>query len=323
MNVEEIRRAVTLAEVIPAVERAFVAYVRKKATVPSVMHLDFPSHGGEVHVKAAHLHGDREYVIKVASGFLANREKGIPYASGLMMIFSAETGYPIGMLIDNAYLTDLRTAAAGGIAAKYMATNDVEQVGVLGAGVQGRLQLEALMHVRTFSRVVIYDHHSHNVQRYLEEMKPKVNADIRPAANAEAAVRNSRIIITATPARKPLIMAEWVEPGTHITAMGSDGADKQELHTALLAKADRIIADSIAQCSKFGELHHALQDGSLSEDRITGELGDVIGGKVAGRMNEWEITICDLTGVGVQDAAIAGLVYRRAAESGIGQLIEV
>lgn len=319
LSESEIRGAVTLAEAIPAVEESFVAYTRKTASVPGVIHLDVPERQGEVHVKGAYLFGAQEFVIKVASGFYQNRTRNLPPGSGLMMVFSAETGFPLALLVDNAYLTDLRTAAAGAVAAKHMAREDVEQVAVLGAGVQGRLQIEALACVRKFDRVRIYDHHTTNVVRYVADMRNRVDAEVIAASTVEEALRGSRIVVTCTPSRQPLVKANWVEPGTHVTAMGSDGPDKQELEARLLVRADRLVADSLAQCARFGEIHHALEAGLLLEEDVDGELGQVVCGDIPGRGNAEEITVCDLTGVGVQDAAIAGLVYRRARERGLGR----
>jgi ornithine cyclodeaminase len=312
LNETEIRNLVTLPEAISAMEEAFIAYSQKKAAVPPVVSLEVPEHQGEVHIKAAHLHSTREYVIKVAAGFWENRTRQLPVGSGLQMVFSAETGFPLAMLLDNGYLTDLRTAAAGAVAAKYMAPKSVQQVGVIGAGSQGRFQLEALACVRSFQRACIYDHRTENISRYIADMRTKIDAEIQPAYTVQEAVRGSQVVITATPSRKSLVIADWIEPGTHITALGSDGPDKQELDAAVLGRADRIIADSIDQCIQFGEIHHAVAQGVLSREQINGELGEVIQGRIPGRETDREITVCDLTGVGVQDAAIARLVFQRA-----------
>jgi ectoine utilization protein EutC len=307
----EIRKSVTLREAIDAMEGAFVAYAQKAATVPSVIHLDIPAERGEIHIKAAHMHAAPEYVVKIAAGFYNNRQHGLPVGSGMMLVFDAKTGFPQAILIDNACLTDIRTAAAGGLAAKYMARKKIDRVGIIGAGVQGRLQLEALACVRDFKTVVLYDHHTTNVAKYREEMSDRISVEMIAANSPEDAVRDCQVIITATPARQPIVKAEWLSPGAHITALGSDGPDKQELEVGVLRRADRIIADSIQQCAKFGEIHHALEAGVLKENDVDGELGEVVLGKIPGRSSEDEITVCDLTGVGVQDAAIAALAYKK------------
>jgi ectoine utilization protein EutC len=318
LNETEIRSAVTLPEAIQAMEEAFSAYSRKEATVPPVMHLDVPRRSGEVHVKSAHVHTAPEYVIKIAAGFYDNKKDGLPIGSGMMLVFSAQTGFPLAILQDNAYLTDLRTAAAGAVAAKYMAMSEPEQIAIIGAGGQGRFQLHALACVRKFERAIIYDHHTTNIVKYLEDMQGKIPAEIRPASSLEGALKGSQIIVTTTPSQKPYLRAEWIEPGTHITAMGSDGSHKQELHTDVLVRADRIIADSLPQCIRIGEIHHAIEAGVLREEEVDGELGDVILGKSIGRADNREITVCDLTGVGVQDAFIAAIAFQKAKERGLG-----
>lgn len=317
----ELRRAVTLADAIPAMEEAFVKYSEKRATVPPVVQLDVPENRGEIHIKAGHIHGASEYVIKIAAGFYDNPARNLPVGSGLMMVFDSVTGFPLAMLLDNGFLTELRTAAAGAVAAKHMAIQNVDQVGIFGAGVQGRFQLEALASVRRFQHVRVYDHHSANVGKYLADLQGKFEARIEPAFTPEEAARGSNVIITATPSRKPILLGEWISPGTHITAMGSDSPDKQELDTSVLARADRIIADSVVQCVIQGEIHHAVKVGILQETDVDGELGDVISGKVPGRLNDKEITICDLTGVGVQDAAIAKIAYQKSRALNFGREI--
>jgi ectoine utilization protein EutC len=316
---QEIRNLITYPEAISAMEKAFAAYSAGKAMVPPVVHLDVPENEGEVHIKAAYVLGTPSYTIKIASGFYKNKERGLPLSGGMMLVFDSQTGYPLAFLLDNGYLTDFRTAAAGAVASKYLAPQEVEQVAVIGAGMQGRMQVQALSFVRKFRRVTVYDHRTTNIVRYIQEMTGKLDADFKAAASVQDAVRGSRIVITATPSREALINAAWIEPGTHITALGSDGPHKQELDPHILAKADRLIADSIEQCIKLGEIHHAIKLELLKREEIDGELGQVVSGTIPGRQSANEITICDLTGVGVQDAYIAALAFEKANASKAGQ----
>lgn len=310
---QEVRQAVSLSDAITAIESAFVSYSEKSVTVPPVVHLEVPENRGEVHIKSAHIHRSSECVIKVATGFYRNRLKNLPSGSGLMLILSAETGFPLAILLDHGYLTDLRTAAAGAVAAKYLANDTVEQVAILGAGIQGRFQLEALACVRSFKRVMVYDHHAINIAAYIGEMEHRVDAEVFPASTVEEATRGSQIVVTCTPSRQPFVKAAWIDRGTHITAMGADCPDKQELDAEVLQKADCLVADSVSQCVQFGELRHAVAAGLILEKNIAGELGDVIRRRIAGRTRQDQITVCDLTGVGVQDAAIAQLAFKKAS----------
>jgi ectoine utilization protein EutC len=316
---EEIRNLISYPEAIAAMEKAFVAYSAGKAMVPPVVHLDVPENEGEVHIKAAYVLGTPSYTVKIASGFYKNKERGLPLSGGMMLVFDSQTGYPLALLLDNGYLTDFRTAAAGAVASKYLAPQEVQQVAVIGAGMQGRMQVQALSFVRKFKLVKVYDHHTTNIVRYLEDMRGKVYADFSAAGTVRDAVRGSQIVITATPSREALIDAAWIEPGTHITALGSDGPHKQELDPQILAKANRVFADSIEQCVKLGEIHHAVKNDLLKREDIDGELGQVISGAIPGRQSADEITVCDLTGVGVQDAFIAALAYEKADASNAGQ----
>jgi ectoine utilization protein EutC len=316
---EEIRNLISYPEAIAAMEKAFVAYSAGKAMVPPVVHLDVPENEGEVHIKSAYVLGTPSYTVKIASGFYKNKERGLPLSGGMMLVFDSQTGYPLAFLLDNGYLTDFRTAAAGAVASKYLAPQEVQQVAVIGAGMQGRMQVQALSFVRKFTRVKVYDHRTTNIVRYLEDMRGKVDADFSAAGTVRDAVRGSQIVITATPSREALIDAPWVGPGTHITALGSDGPHKQELDPQILAKPNRVFADSIEQCVKLGEIHHAVKNDLLKREDIDGELGQIISGAIPGRQSADEITVCDLTGVGVQDAFIAALAFEKADASNAGQ----
>lgn len=319
---QEIRSLITLPDAIGAVERAFGALAEGRAVLPSVINLDLPAVRGEVHVKAAYLQGGPHYTVKIASGFYGNPEHGLPVGNGLMLSFDAQTGAPSYLLLDGGWLTELRTAAAGAVAAKYLAPQRVGQVGVIGAGVQARFQLEALRAVRDFDKVKVFAPTAAHVQKYCEEMGAKLSRPVFPALSAREAVEGSSVVITATPSRRPIVMPDWVASGTHITAMGSDGPDKQELATAVLKKAHKVVVDSRAQCERLGELHHAIVDGTLRAEQVHAELGELVIGKKPGRERPEEITVCDLTGVGVQDVAVASFVCERAAQRGLGRAWE-
>lgn len=313
----EIREKVDLREAIKAVEDSFAAYSSGQAVLPGVINLDLPEFQGEVHVKGAYVRGSEYYVIKVASGFYRNPELGLPVGNGLMLVFRARTGELAAILLDHGYLTELRTAAAGAVAARYLAREKLIKVAVIGSGVQARFQLRALAEVRNFKEVAVWSRNPENVCRYIAEMTEQFPDERFTAApSAEEAVRQADLVITATPSRQPIVRAEWLKPGVHITAMGSDGPDKRELYPEVLAAADRIFCDSIVQCRCLGELHHALEAGVITESRVSGEIGELILGRKAGRKSEEEITVADLTGVGVQDAAVASLCLRLVGDSG-------
>ena len=315
----DLRQCVTVdLEALRAVEEGFVRLAKGEAVVPPIMIVEVPEQGGEVDVKSAYIRGLDSFAVKIASGFYSNADKGLPSGSGLMVLISAHTGFPQAVLLDNGYLTDLRTGLAGAAAAKCLARERIDVVGVIGTGVQGRYQVRALRLVREFERVLAYDSNPARLAKYVAEMRAELGVEIIPAKGPEDVVRRGDVVVTATPSRTPYVKPAWLHQGLHITAMGSDSPDKQELEPEVVRRADRIVCDRKSQCFRLGELHHALEAGLISEDHDISELGEILAGEKPGRFHDEEITLCDLTGVGVQDTAIALLAYQRATEKGLG-----
>src|SRR3989442_4100529 len=319
----EIRELIGPVEALPAVRDAFVRLATGQAILPGVIHLDVPNSGAEVHVKGAHLQGSRFFTIKVASGSYANPERGLPVGSGIVLVFDATTGFPKAVLFDNGYLTDLRTGAAGALAADLLARPEVDRVGIIGVGTQARHQLGALLGVRKPERVIAFGRSEAKATRFAQDMEKLHGIQVLPAKTVEQAVRDSDVVITVTPSREPLVRAEWVSPGTHITAVGADGPDKQELDVGVLKNADKVVADRLDQCVLFGEIHHAIEAGVLRPGDVYAELGEIAAGLKRGRTSGREITIADLTGVGVQDAAVAELVVDAALRRGAGKQFDI
>jgi ornithine cyclodeaminase len=316
----ELRRCVELdVEAIAAVEDAFTRLANGEAAMPPIVCVDIPEHRGEVDIKTAYVRGLDSFAVKIASGFFENYRFGLPSGSGMMVLVSARTGLPEALLLDNGYLTDVRTGAAGAVAARHLARTRVETVGIIGAGVQARYQALALRRVREFRRVLVWGRSRERAEAYAAEMAPRLGVEVVAASDAESVVRASDIMVTTTPSREPYLRAEWLHPGLHITAMGSDGPEKKELFADVLARADLVVCDCRTQCERLGELHHARP--VPSGDRIV-ELGEITSGRRAGRTDDAQITVCDLTGTGVQDTAIALLAHRSAAGRGLGLQIE-
>lgn len=319
----DLRTCVNLdVESLDAVEQGFTRLAQGQATVPPIMMIPVPERSGEVDVKSAYVEGWESFAVKIASGFFDNPKQGLPSGSGMMIVVSAETGFPQAVLLDNGYLTDIRTALAGAIAAKYLAPTEIDCVGVVGAGTQGRYQVRALQRVRRFNRIVVYDRDVELAATYAREMTQELGLDVVVASGPEMVVCDSQLVITATPSREPYVRAEWLRAGQHLTAMGSDSEEKQELEPQVLGRADRIVCDRKSQCFRLGELHHAKDAGILDESHDITELGELTAGSRQGRTAESEITVCDLTGVGVQDTAIALLAFRKAKERDLGLTVE-
>jgi ectoine utilization protein EutC len=317
---DELRRRVELdGEVIDAVAGAFTALAAGRVVMPPVLHMDLAEVQGEVDVKTAFVRGLPGFAIKVSPGFFDNPKLGLPSVSGLMMLLSAATGRLEALLLDNGYLTDLRTAAAGAVAARHLAREDARVAGVLGAGVQARLQMLAVAKVRPIERILVWARDSARADACADDLTGRLGIDAVPVDSAEKLLLESDVVVSATPARTPLVVADWLQPGLHVTAMGADAPDKNELHPGVLERADLVVCDSCAQCARLGELHHALEQGI---EPATIELGEITSGAKPGRTRPDQITVCDLTGTGVQDTAIALLAYRKAKAADLGTTIQ-
>ena len=305
-NLKEIKEALKGLDIVPAIEDGFVQYSNGNVVVPPVGELIFDDPPGDVHIKYGYIKNDDIYVIKIASGFFNNEALGLPSSQGMMLAYSQKTGVPVAILHDEAHLTNIRTAAAGAVVAKYLAPDNVDCIGIIGTGTQARLQLEYLSGIVDCKHVKVWGRHVDHTDAYCAEMN-KQGYSVS-STDLESLTKACNLIVTTTPSTEPLIASDWVQPGTHITAMGSDTPGKQELDTEILNRADRVVADSIAQCIERGEIAKALEAGVLVEDEVV-ELGHVISGKAEGRTRADQLTVADLTGVAVQDIQITKAVF--------------
>jgi ornithine cyclodeaminase len=299
---------------IDQVEAAFRSLATEAVAMPPILRLDIPQHAGEVDLKTAYLPRFESFAIKVSPGFFNNPSLGLPSLNGLMLVLSARTGLTEAVLLDNGYLTAVRTAAAGAVAARWLANNDAKRVAIIGAGEQARLQLKALMLVRKIEHVTVWARDPQRAARFAQETE---GVQCEVADSVSAALKHADIAITTTPSREPLIHARDLHPGLHITAMGSDAEHKNELAPDVFDAA-RYICDRIQQTRVLGELHHAIEAGVVKADKTFAELGEVIAGQAPGRTSDADITVCDLTGTGAQDTAIAALAISRAKAAGAG-----
>ena len=293
---------------------AYRAYSAGTVTMPPVGHIAFPDNDGDCHIKAGHVHGDGDFVIKVATGFARNAAKGLPSGNGVSLVLSATSGEVKAVLHDEMHLTDLRTAAGSAVATGALARPDALRVLIVGTGVQTRHQVHA--HAALLgpeARFRIWGRRPEAAQQRAATLVDEMATDLSVEAtdDLEAACAWADIIVTATAATAPLIQATWIRPGTHINAVGADAPGKQELSVEVVANADCCIADSRAQCVDHGELSHAVAAGHLSPEAI-GEIGELLMGRCAGRRSADDITVADLTGLAVQDIAIARMVLDSA-----------
>jgi len=312
LELDEIKKLIDVRTLIQAIEDGFVLLSEDKVVVPPVGFLHFDEPPGDVHIKYGFVKDDDVYVLKIASGFYNNGELGLSPADGLILVFSQQTGYLKMILLDKAWLTDMRTAAAGAVAARHLAAKNIHNIGIVGTGVQARMQLELLKDVVDCKSCLIWGRDAGKVQAMIDDLTASQTIqdwglELKAATAIDELVSSCNLIVTTTSAKDPLIRAEHLQRGTHITAMGSDDHGKQELEAAVLAKADLVIADSISQCIDHGECFHAVKDNLIDEDDIL-ELGNVIKNPALGRSSEDQITVVDLTGVAIQDIQIAKMV---------------
>ena len=316
---EELKNCVSISiEGIKFIEDAFKNLSEGNAIMPPIMRLDIEENNGEVDVKTAYIKGLDSFAIKMSPGFFDNPKIGLPSTGGLMVLLSSKTGALEAVLLDKGYLTDIRTALAGAISVKYLAKKEISSVGIIGAGAQAKLQLEALMLVRKPSELRIWSRDSNKVKSYIAEVNKKFDIKILMTKNPQEVTENSEVVITTTPSTTPLIKSEWLHPGLHITAMGSDAEHKNEIDPQIIKKADMYVCDSQSQTAILGELNHAIKTGLIDKNVKFTEIGDIVSGSKKGRKNDQEITICDLTGTGIQDTAIARLALKKAKNKNLG-----
>ena len=306
-TLDRIKQVLLDIDVIDAIEQGFVAYSQGKVVVPPVGEMIFDAPPGDVHIKYGFIKNDDYYVIKIASGFYENPKLNLPSNNGMMLLFNQKTGALTAILLDQGYLTDVRTAAAAAVAAKHLAPKNVHRIGILGAGVQGRLQLQYLIPHTNCHDVLVWSRHQETLDNY-KKTTEHFGLNIQTTLDARQVASTCNLIVAATPAKSPLIAADDIQKGTHITAVGSDTPEKIELDPAILQKADLVVADSIEQCLQRGEIHQALQAGLIKKDNLV-ELGNIIAGKNPARTSDDQITVADLTGVAVQDIQITKAVF--------------
>ena len=300
---------------VDVVETAFVALAEGQVIMPPIMSMELPQHNAEVDAKTAFIDGLDVFALKVSTGFFNNAAKGLPSLGGMVTAMSAEDGSVRAVFLDNGFLTDLRTAAAGAVAARHLAPEEVTTAGVIGTGLQARLQAKAAHLVRPFNRVLVWGRDPEKATHCATDLARDLGVEAEVCTSPEPVLRRSQLVVTTTPSFHPLIKADWLHPELHITAMGSDAPDKAELAPACLTRADLYVPDSAAQVTLRGELRSALTSGDWT-GKTPAELGEVITGQAEGRTDPRQITIADLTGTGAQDTVMAAHALRVLAGQG-------
>jgi ornithine cyclodeaminase len=303
-DLDTIMAAYDEATALAAVERAIVAFSAGQAQTGASAHLVFVSAPGDCHVRSGNLHGDDVFVVKVSSSFYDNPKRGLSSSQGFVAVISAATGEPLAILQDRGHLTNLRTAMAGLLAARAIGYDGKGVIGIIGTGIQAQMQAELIRRHLGADRLLVWGRDADKAQSLADELGGTTSA-------LEPLVRQARLIVTTTPSTVPLIDDAWVWPGTRIVAVGADGGGKRELDPAILHRAT-VVVDSVEQSLASGESGWAVKAGLLSPDALI-ELGALLAAPRT--FGDDETVVADLTGLGVQDAAIAGAVWRALADT--------
>ncbi|MDK2946968.1 MAG: alanine dehydrogenase [Methanolobus sp.] len=320
LDQSDVRSVIDMPLTLSAVENGFREHGLKKVQMPPKSYLYFEKHNGDLRTMPSFMEEKDIAGVKIVNVHPDNREKGLPTVMAVIVLNSTETGAPLAIM-DGTHVTDMRTGAAGGVAAKYLARKDSHVVGMVGTGGQARTQLLALSEVMDVEEVKITCRNIAHCESFEKDMKKVVNCDFTRKESIKD-VCNCDVLVTTTPVREPVVKAEWIHEGTHINAIGADAMGKQELESSIMKKA-RIIVDDIVQASHSGEVNIPLSQGVISESDIYAELGEVVAGVKKGRLSDEDITIFDSTGLAVQDLVTANIAYTKAVELGIGKKMKL
>lgn len=319
---KDVESCLSMKTTIQAVKEAYIAFAKNRVQMPPVMHLDVKKYNGEVDIKSGFIEDIGLIGTKIASGYYDNHKLGLPPGIAIIVLLDLKTSMPLAIM-DGTYITSYRTGAAGAVAANVLARDDSTVVGIIGAGTQGRMQILALSEMFKIQKVKVWDIDNDSGKRYAKEMSKKLGIEVEHCSNPEPVVRGSDIVVTATPSKKAIIQQDWIEPGIHINAIGADGPGKQELDPLIVKNADKIVVDSLKQCSVIGEIQHALKQGLITEQDVHAEIGQILIAEREGRKTREEITLFDSTGISAQDIAAAHIVYKTALERGMGNSIKL
>jgi len=317
----EVATLLSIEECMDAVEEAFRLYAEGQTTPPGV--LGIHAQDGGFHIKAGLLNlGRRYFAAKTNANFPQNAKRfGLPLIQGVIVLCDAENGYPLA-LMDSMEITIIRTGAATGVAAKYLARADASIVTICGCGNQGRISLKAIAKVRTISRAYAWDLDESQAKRFADELASELGIEVKAVNDLAKAVGESDICVTCTPSKEYFLKSEYVSPGAFIAAVGADSDDKQEIDPRLIGSS-KLVVDLVEQCATIGELHHALKAGLVDKRDVHAELGEIITGKKTGRTSDDEVIIFDSTGTALQDVAAAAIVFERAVSTGVGIVLNL
>lgn len=318
LNQSQVKELTTMKEIIENVETAYKFHAERKVQMPPKEYIFYKKFRGDLRIMPCFIRGLDESGVKNVNVHPDNpRKYSLPTVMAMIELVDPKTGFPVSVM-DGTWITDMRTGAAAGVATKYLARDNSEILGLVGAGVQAATGLEAINEVMDIKEVRVSCRTCETRDLFAQKASEKYGIPVKSVETIKEAVQGADVLLTTTPAREPVVKSKWVSPGTHINAMGADAPGKQELDSHILQKA-KIIIDCWDQASHSGEINIPVQEGLVRQSDIQGKIGDVIIGKVPGRTSDEEITVFDSTGLAVQDVVTAWNVYEKALQKGIGQ----
>lgn len=322
LSEQQVQSLIDIDELIDALAQAHVQYSTGKTVMPVRLVVPLPQIQGRITSMPGFLTEDKALGMKVVTYFQDNPKNNLPAILATIMLFSAETGKIIATM-DGSYITAIRTACASAMATKALANPQNGVLGILGAGVQARTHIQALIRVRKIEKIKLYSPSGASAAAVKKEMESQVKCAIDVANSAEEAVRGADLVVTATTAKEPILRSAWLKPGVHINAVGSHRPDLREIDGATLARAKIIVDSRDAIMAECGDILLALKEKSIAENAIHAEIGEVLAKVKPGRTDQDEITLYKSVGIAIQDVAAANLVYRKALDKGVGTTVEL
>ncbi|HLF18405.1 MAG TPA: alanine dehydrogenase [Candidatus Omnitrophota bacterium] len=317
---KDIEKLVDMKSAVRCVEEAFRLYGQGKAQMPAKIYLHLDKYNGDFRAMPAYLEGIEASALKWVNVHPDNTSKGLPTVMAVMILSDPRTGFPLAIM-DATYITNLRTGAAGAVAAKYLARKDSAVIGLVGCGEQAKTQLLALAQFFRIKEVKVWGNKREDIDRFLKTMKTS-RYRMKGVPSVEACVRDCDIVVTTTPSRKPLVQLRWLKKGVHINAIGADAKGKEELEPAILKKA-KVVIDDWQQASHSGEINVPFSRKIISRRDIYAEIAQIALGRKKGRASKEEITVFDSTGLAIQDVAMAHLIFRLACKKRVGRSIDL
>jgi ornithine cyclodeaminase/alanine dehydrogenase len=311
---EDISEILTMKEAINAVEKAFGEYARGKAIMPPRSTIMLEKYGGSVSLMPSYLEETEALATKIISIYPDNPRIGLPTTVAWIVVNDPETGM-LDAMLDGTYLTAMRTGAVSGVAAKYLAPKDSKIAAVIGCGVQGKTQAWAISEIQDLEELRVFDLSEEGMNRFAEEMGPKLGLDIVKARSGAEAVNDADVVLTATTSRNPVVRREWLRDRVHVGAIGSFYPDYRELDTGIVSEA-KVVVDSVeAIMNEAGDILIPIDEGAITADHIHAELGEVVNGEKEGRTSGDGLTVFKSVGLAIQDSAVASLVLKKYRES--------